>query len=309
MKNDIVPSGFILFLFIFANLFLPEYAVAIGISDGEISGEETVHPQTDGEIPYATAAGILSFADYLYLEKDYQRALGEYQRYLFLFPTGRLDTVYLKVGMSLERAGNYAEALDYFNTLSSGTTAFDIAHLAAYETALTYIRMGNYNEALKFLNSKSLPSYGEVYNAEIISSIGLLFLKEWKQAGLILENALVPPGVELGKIAEQARGLTVKSPFVAAFFSTFIPGLGKIYAGRWKDGLFSLVTVGLFAGLSAYNFYREGIYSVKGWIYGGLGAVFHIGNIYGSALAARQFNELQHDKIFSEVWNFVDKYY
>lgn len=261
------------------------------------------------DLPYATSVGILSFADYLFLEKDYERAAGEFQRYLFLFPGLGTYTVNLKIGMSLERAGRYGNALGYFSSLMNSAAPPDIAHLASYETALTFIRMGDYQACLSLLGSSELPVLSDVYNTEIVTSLGLLLSGRWSDAGLLLAKSPSQPAFELKKIADQAYDLPFRKPVAAALLSFFIPGLGKIYAGRWQDGLFSLVTIGLFAGLSAYNFYNEGTSSVKGWVYCGLGAVFHIANIYGSAVAARQFNQIQEDRIFSEVWDFVDAHY
>jgi TM2 domain-containing membrane protein YozV len=94
-----------------------------------------------------------------------------------------------------------------------------------------------------------------------------------------------------------------KSPFVAGTLSTILPGAGKVYAGRWKDGLVSL----LFVGANAYSAYRGfssgGIQSPYGWLFGGLSAGFYIGGIYGSQKAARIYNHTLEAKIKSDVYS------
>jgi len=77
-----------------------------------------------------------------------------------------------------------------------------------------------------------------------------------------------------------------KSPLLAAGLSAVVPGLGRVYIGRWQDGLVSFLLVGLSAALSAQGFYEEGSHSVRGWIVGSAGALLYVGNVYGSAVGA-----------------------
>jgi hypothetical protein len=77
-----------------------------------------------------------------------------------------------------------------------------------------------------------------------------------------------------------------KSPLLAAALSAVVPGLGRVYIGRWQDGLVSFLLVGLSAALSAQGFYEEGSHSVRGWIVGSAGALLYVGNVYGSAVGA-----------------------
>jgi hypothetical protein len=77
-----------------------------------------------------------------------------------------------------------------------------------------------------------------------------------------------------------------KSPLLAGALSAVIPGLGRVYIGRWQDGLVSFLLVGLSAVLSAQGFYEEGSHSVRGWIVGTTGALLYVGNVYGSAVGA-----------------------
>lgn len=76
-----------------------------------------------------------------------------------------------------------------------------------------------------------------------------------------------------------------KSGFLAGFISAVVPGLGKIYAGKPRQGLTSFVPVaGL--GIQAYEAYRKsGIKSVRFILSAGLFSIFYIGNIWGSVLS------------------------
>jgi hypothetical protein len=87
-------------------------------------------------------------------------------------------------------------------------------------------------------------------------------------------------------LLDRYDALPHKSPLLAAALSVVVPGLGRVYIGRWQDGLVSFLLVGLSAALSAQGFYEEGSHSVRGWIVGSAGALLYVGNVYGSAVGA-----------------------
>lgn len=81
-----------------------------------------------------------------------------------------------------------------------------------------------------------------------------------------------------------------KSPALAAAASAVIPGLGKIYAGETAEGVAALLTVGPLAAITAENWAKYGIKDWKTILFGVLGAVFYIGNIYGSYVSVSIHN-------------------
>jgi hypothetical protein len=89
-----------------------------------------------------------------------------------------------------------------------------------------------------------------------------------------------------------------KSGFLAGTLSAIIPGLGKIYAGKTKQGLVSFFPVVLL-GLQAYEVFASKKGGLKSpWFIAnaGLFAVFYVGNIWGSALSVSvKRKELQHE--------------
>jgi len=103
------------------------------------------------------------------------------------------------------------------------------------------------------------------------------------------------------KLIQDYQQLQTKNKFIAATFSAIIPGTGKIYAGRWKDGIFSLI----FVGTSAYQAYRgfskNGINSVYGWIFTGISMSFYAGNIWGAVDATNNYNNQLYEKYHHKV--------
>jgi hypothetical protein len=92
-----------------------------------------------------------------------------------------------------------------------------------------------------------------------------------------------------------------KSPLLAAALSMVVPGLGRVYLGRWPDGLLSFLLVGTTAALAAQGFYQEGQDSVRGWILGGVAALLYAGNVYGSAVGAVVQRRDAEDALMQEV--------
>jgi uncharacterized protein len=75
-----------------------------------------------------------------------------------------------------------------------------------------------------------------------------------------------------------------KSPALAGVLS-IIPGLGKIYCGKTKDGIYSFVFISVL-GYLTYDTYTKGAYS-SSLIWGSSFVTFYLGNIYGSVDAAK----------------------
>ena len=92
-----------------------------------------------------------------------------------------------------------------------------------------------------------------------------------------------------------------KSPLLAAALSLVVPGLGRVYLGRWPDGLLSFLLVGTTAVLAAQGFYQEGQGSVRGWILGGVAGLLYAGNVYGSAVGAVVQRRDAEDALMQEV--------
>jgi hypothetical protein len=103
------------------------------------------------------------------------------------------------------------------------------------------------------------------------------------------------------ELIRRYQTLPRKSPWLAGALSAVVPGLGRVYIGRWPDGLMSFLLVGLTAGLSAQGFYQDGRDSVRGWILGGIAALLYVGNVYGSAVGAIVQRRDAEDALMKEI--------
>lgn len=95
-----------------------------------------------------------------------------------------------------------------------------------------------------------------------------------------------------------------KSPAVAAAASAVIPGLGKIYAGELGEGISTLLITGSLAAITAESWAKNGVTDWKTLLFGTLGAVFHLGNIYGSYVSVSiHENYITHEQDTAILYN------
>ena len=78
-----------------------------------------------------------------------------------------------------------------------------------------------------------------------------------------------------------------KSPWIASFLSSIVPGLGRIYAGRTWDGIMGMWTIYL-AGSATYYSQKENR-PIATPIFGIGTLIIYIGEIYGSWRAAKYY--------------------
>ena len=263
-------------------------------------------------IEYYAPENVHKFADFLYEQGDYLRAVGEYQRYLFSLSeeSEESEQIRYKIALCYRFAGENEQAIRNFEMLLRSRPQSQLASRAYYQIGATYFLMDQFEQSTQFLR-ETLPHITDAQQyveAEQLIGLSYLMQKQWSEAGgvfkalqgsdviAIREKALVYQGY-----AEAGIHLPRRSPFLAGVLSTIVPGAGRLYTGRIGDALTSLLTVGI-AGWQAYDgFHRDGISSAKGWTLGTLCGIFYIGNIYGSVISARVYNQVVEDEFLATI--------
>lgn len=263
-------------------------------------------------IEYYTPENVHKFADFLYEQGDYLRAAGEYQRYLFyLFEaSGESEQIRYKIALCYRFAGENEQAIRNFEILLRARPQRQFASRAYYQIGATYFLMDEFEQSAQFL-SEVLPRIvdaGQHTEAEQLIGLSYLMQKQWFEAGEIFQKLQGSDVISVREkasvyhsYAEAGTHLPSRSPFLAGVLSTIVPGAGRLYTGRIGDALTSLLTVGI-VGWQAYDgFQRDGLSSVKGWTLGTLGGIFYVGNIYGSVVSARVYNQNVADEFLATI--------
>lgn len=96
-----------------------------------------------------------------------------------------------------------------------------------------------------------------------------------------------------------------KSPLLAGLYSALIPGSGKIYAGKKKQGIGAFLPVATLGALTYEAYKKGGIKSARFIVYSSIFSVFYIGNIWGSVLSVKikqnEFNREYDNKILFDL--------
>jgi tetratricopeptide (TPR) repeat protein len=260
---------------------------------------------------YFTSNNIYRFAEYLYQEKEYLRAAGEYQRMLILADSSFAGDLLLdKIGNCYQLTDKYEMSSQYFQKIIHEYPSSLFKENSYLQIAYNYLKMAIYDQSINYIdaNINQLNSQDGRLKMNIIRGMNYFYLREWKQAydhftSLNPTNNSHKDSLSLKffKLAKEANQFPYKSKLLAGTMSAFIPGSGKMYAGKFKDGLYSFILIGISAWQSYDGFSRKGIDSFKGWAYGSLGTFFYLGNIYGSMVAVKIYNEKIEEDFIKRV--------
>jgi hypothetical protein len=81
-----------------------------------------------------------------------------------------------------------------------------------------------------------------------------------------------------------------KNPLLAGILSSLIPGVGKIYAGKPKEGLTSTIPLLINGALAAEGFSKKGFKSPHFYFFGGFSILYYFSGIVGGVLSAKKKN-------------------
>ena len=84
-----------------------------------------------------------------------------------------------------------------------------------------------------------------------------------------------------------SKNYSNKSPLIAAGLSTILPGSGRMYAGRFRDGLMGLWMI-VISSTAAYSSFQENKNN-KGNFFSIITLLFYTGEIYGAYRTAKYY--------------------
>lgn len=106
----------------------------------------------------------------------------------------------------------------------------------------------------------------------------------------------------MNMLFEKQKKFKQKSPFIAMLMSAFVPGSGKLYAGRKGEAMSMFVANIIFAGFTLEAYYRSHSFKSPTLIvFGSLFTFFYTGNIIGSYHAVKRQNLSRQKQIKNEI--------
>ena len=192
------------------------------------------------------------------------------------------DTLQYLKGWANYSAKNLAQASAAFDKVPKGSPFYD---KSLFFNVISNAHLGRYDQSSALLESYDGP-YKELKSLE---EAGIALLQGRAADFISASEGFTFSQYALTDSERQLQGVfndrfygRHKSPLLAAAASAVIPGLGKVYAGEFAEGISSFLTVGSLAAITAENWSRNGFTNWKTLLFGTVGAIFYIGNIYGS---------------------------
>lgn len=257
------------------------------------------------------AEDLLSFADHLFEQGDYYRAITEYERVIFFHPDHPLaKTARFQIAHSYFKGDRLDQAIERFRALSKELPHDEAGRKAYFMLGEAYYQKREYARAADVFDSyiESYPGDERIDTARI--KIGWCFLRQgrWREASE--EFRKLPPGSPLSAraegLAEGAQdypGIPAKSPALAGGLSAVLPGAGQLYINRPGDALVSFLLNGAFIWATVEAFQNDN--DVTGGILLFFESGWYLGNIYNAVGGAHKYNR-RTEKQFMD--GLQDKY-
>ena len=248
------------------------------------------------------AEQIRSFADSLFAEGDYYRAITEYKRLLHLRPTeSNADSIRYAIGLAYWQGEKWDAAIDAFRDLEpSGDDPFwsRRAQLMLGESAY---RKGDFPDALDTFASYARDPAGDEFAPDARMRAAQCLFLMGKTPPLLVSDASDPGSDRLGTFSQQMEEvprIPHKSPALAGTLSAILPGAGQLYVQRPRDAGISFLLNGGLIALAIIAF--ENDEPVAGGLISAVVVSWYAGNVYGAVNGAHKFNR-------SERRRFIDR--
>lgn len=244
------------------------------------------------------SAEAARFGDWLFGRGDYYRAIGEYQRALYLDPGGpTADAIELRIARAYAAGGRPDGAADVLRGLVARGRDGAVRDEALFELGRVRFRAGRGEEA-----AAALASYAGIPDpaggpgadrARLLLALALQRAGDGPGARLALDA--IPAASPVAGHAAALRAATLevdgaprRSPLAAGILSAALPGLGHTYAGDPAAGVGALALNGLFvwATVDAFRARRYGL----GALLAVGESIWYGGAIFGAVAEAQRFN-------------------
>lgn len=238
-----------------------------------------IYPQSSS-FDFHSTENIKKFADHLFCEGDYLRAI---EQYGLLNNNSASDTTNFKIMLGYSELGLSQESNKIFEGISNKSIFYPDAYLLSLKNQLI--------SEPGMITATNIHSFNSIQMKSLskLTTISMIYANEFN---ISRENFIAPFDAEelipVSTFYDYKIEPAYKSPTLAGILSAIIPGSGKMYVGEWGDGITAFVVTSLFAFLAYDNFQAD--HTTRAWIFTGLGAFFYAGNIYGSVASAQIFN-------------------
>jgi len=197
---------------------------------------------------FSHAQGIsLISADKFFEIGNYDLAITEYKRFLFFNPNDEsASNIYYKMGLAFRNQEKWSEAIDAIRKSIAITTQDSIKEDRKISKAIVYISKSDFSSAeFELLRIANFSKYHSLKRkAYFFLGVCYLYIAKWEDSRLAFNHSFTnSPSVrsKIDSLLELSSNLKYKSPRLAKWLSTFLPGSGQIYGDDIKNGINALI--------------------------------------------------------------------
>ncbi len=269
---------------------------------------------------FAQADAVRGLAESLRLSGEYREAAVEYQRYLLSLGDDRRaekESAWLQTIACYRQAKRPQIALRQLDSLDAQPAISDSTRCrSCIERARCLHLEGRTSAALNQIRQCSAGCArwpNAIGDLALLAAAEQMRLHQWDEVTKLANGTAVAEGPErqslarLEALASRARTMRNPRPIVAGLLSTALPGAGRVYAGRFAEGIYSFVLLALASWQCADGFHDDGGSSAKGWTAGSIGLLLYFGDIYGSATTAKRVRAARIDELLHEADMTVER--
>jgi len=257
-----------------------------------------------------SADELWGFAGQLYEQGDFYRAVGEYERFRFLFPDDpRAVEAELQIGRCYRLGGELDKAFSSFLALSQREAGRPAGKMALLEMIAVLEAQRRYREA-SYWGERFVALYPDDPEREaVVVRLAWLYMDtgDYRQAVATLET--IPPGSlryataqSLIRALEDRPYQAPKSPAVAGTLAALLPGAGHLYVGRPAQAATSFLLNGLFIWGAVAAFTHDSpvlggilLFFELGWYQGGIRSAAAAAQEVNAEAEKRYRQELRQD--------------
>lgn len=252
------------------------------------------------------AARQFAFAEALFTEGDYFRAITEYKRLVFFSPKDDLaEKSLFRIAESYFKARRWKEAVDAFDDFHSKYRQSARAAEALYFKGLAEKELKRYENALStFQEIIRTKSEGFADKSLYQSALIHLETEKWqksKETFLLIPDSspIYSSARTFSSGLERMDDIPRKSPALAGSLAAILPGAGHVFTERYLDATMAFLLNGAFI-LAAVELVRHDIPAAAGVVaFFELG--WYTGNIYSAVSSAHKYNEREKNSYLQKL--------
>ncbi len=260
------------------------------------SGISTKAQPSEPDMKFS-AEQVLQFGHHLFSQEEYFRAIGEYQRFLFLYPDNpEAPTAAMRIVQSYTRGKRWQQALEAADGFLRDYPEHSLKWHVRIMKARALNEMGRGEEARAEYEHIIEAQPGRPIVAEAWYLIGLSYAREgrWLEADEALrqvgkEDLLHGAAREVRQIVAEESEAKRKDPDLAGFLAAIVPGAGHLYAERPGDAAVAFIFTGAFAWATVEAFTQD--HEELGVGLGLITLAFYVGNIFSAVNVAHKYND------------------